>query len=286
MKILNDFDATLLQNDNKFEDEFFKRFTLVKHPIQLSDSIEKDYAFPTFYGDVTCSQAIFLCSYEEALKLMPHEKIKPVRALKGRAVLALSCYEYKNVMGIPPYNEVALTIAIEVDKAKSPALLPLVFNNYSGYYVFSMPVTSRENCIRGNTIWGLPKVTQEIDIDVSGDEAVTVCRETDGTEYFRLRVPKAGKPKKMDETAYLYTRLNGKILKARTDFKGDFAINKNMRVLLKPDMVPDKPFLTLGSTPCGNAIKRLKIDPTPLQLRYVEHMNSCFDFYDETYELR
>lgn len=286
MKILNDFDASLLQNDNKFTDDFFKRFDLKKHKIQLNNSVEKEYSFPTFYGDVTCSQAIFLCSYDEALKLMPHEKIKPVRALKGRAVLAISTYEYKNVMGIPPYNEVAFTIAVEADKKKNPALLPLIFNNYSGYYVFSMPVTSRENCIRGNNIWGLPKVTQEIDIDVTGKEAVTVCRETDGREYFRLRVPKAGKPTKMDETTYLYTRLNGKILKARTDFKGDFTINKNMGVLLKPDTVPEKPFLTFGDTPCGNALRKLKIDPTPLQLRYVEHMNSCFDFYDENYELR
>jgi len=286
MKILNDFDGTLLSNEDKFQDDFFKSFTLQKRKIQLNDKVEKEYSFPTFYGDVTCAQAIFLCSYDEALKLMPHEKIKPVRALKGRAVLAISAYEYKNVMGIPPYNEIALTIAVEVDKAKSPVLLPLMFNNYSGYYVFSMPVTSRENCLRGNNIWGLPKVTQEIDIDVTGDEAVVVCRETDGKEYFRLRVPKAGKPTLMDETTYLYTKLNGKILKARTDFKGNFTISKNIGVLLKPNTVPEKPFLTLGNTPCGNAIKELKVDKTPLQLRYVEHMNSCFDFYDVNYELK
>lgn len=286
MKILNDFDSTLLQNEDKFIDDFFKRFTLKKRRIQLNDKVEKEYSFPTFYSDVTCAQAIFLCSYDEALKIMPHEKIKPVRALKGRAVLAISAYEYKNVMGIPPYNEVALTIAIEVDKAKSPALLPLVFNNYSGYYVFSMPVTSRENCLRGNNIWGLPKVTQEIDIDVTGSEVIVVCYENDGREYFRLRVPKTGKPTPMDETTYLYTRLNGKILKAQTGFKGNFNISKNMGVLLKPDTCPEKPFLTLSDTPCGSAIKKLKVDPTPLQLRYVEHMNSCFDFYDENYELK
>ncbi len=286
MKVLNDFDASLLPNNSKFEDDFFKRFDLKTHKIKLNDQIEKEYSFPTFYGDVTCAQAIFLCSYDEALKLMPHEKIKPVRALKNRAVLAISAYEYKNVMGIPPYNEVAFTIAVEVDKKRNPALLPLIFNNYSGYYVFSMPVTSRENCIRGNNIWGLPKVTQEIDVDVTGEEAVTVCCEADGREYFRLRVPKAGKPTKMDETTYLYSKLNGKILKSRTDFKGDFTISKNMGVLLKPDTVPEKPFLTVGSSPCGKYLSKLKIDPTPLQLRYVEHMNSCFNFYDQNYELK
>jgi hypothetical protein len=286
MKILNDFDGSLLANEDKFQNDFFKRYTLKKRKVQLSETMEKEYSFPTFYSDVTCAQAIFLCSYDEALKLMPHEKIKPVRALRDRAVLAISGYEYKNVLGIPPYNEVALTIAVEADKANSPVLLPLMFNNYSGYYVFSMPVTSRENCLRGNNIWGLPKVTQEIDFDITDNEAIIVCHEADGREYFRLRVPKTGKPTKMDEVTYLFTKLNGKIHKAQTAFKGDFAISKNMGVLLNPKQVPEKAYLTLGDTPCGNVIKRLGVDPTPLQLRYVEHMNACFDYYDENYELK
>ena len=36
-----------------------------------------------------------------------------------RAVLGISCYEYKHVLGIPPYNEIAFTIAVEVDKEKA-----------------------------------------------------------------------------------------------------------------------------------------------------------------------
>lgn len=286
MKILNDFDGSLLHNEDRFSDAFFKRFTLKKHTVHLTETMDKEYSFPTFYSDVTCAQAIFLCSYEEALKLMPHPKIKPVRALKDRAVLAISGYEYKNVMGIPPYNEIALTIAVQADQSANPILLPLMLNNYSGYYVFSMPVTSRENCLRGNNIWGLPKVAQEIDFDSTANEAVIVCRENDGREYFRLRVPKAGKPTAMDETTYLFTKLNGVMHKARTAFKGDFLIEKNLGVLLHPAAAPEKPYLTLGDTPCGNVIRKLAVDPNPLQLRYVEHMNACFDYYDENYELK
>ena len=285
MKILETFDETLLANEEKFQDEFYKRFNLVKRKVQLTETIEKEYQFPTLYGDVTCAQAIFLCSYEAALKLMPHDKIKPVRALKNKAVLAISCYEYKNVLGIPPYNEIAFTLAVEVDKAKSPVLLPLMFNNFSGYHVFSMPVTSQENCLRGNNIWGLPKVTQEIDIDASGAEAVITAYE-DGVEYFSLRVPKAGKPTVMDEQTFLYSKLNGRILKAETNFKGDFLIAKNMGVLLNPNKTPVKPFIQFGDTPCGTLLKNMQICPTPLQLRYVEHMTACFDFYDESYELK
>jgi hypothetical protein len=285
MKIRETFDTTLLANEDKFEDPFFKRFQLKKRKIRLNAEIEKEYNFPTFYSDVTCCQAIFLCSLDAAQALMPHKAVKPVRASKKHAVLAVACYEYKNVLGIPPYNEIAFTLAVDVEKDKSPVLMPLIKNTFSGYFVFSMPVTSRENCLRGNVIWGLPKVTQEIDIDSSGSEALTVAYE-DGKEYFRIRVPKKGKHTPMDQTTYLYPKLNGVVHKAQTNFKGDFLIKKNLGVLLNPKKVPAEPFFTIGDTPCGKVLKDLDLSPMPLQLRYVEHMTACFDYYDESYELK
>ena len=285
MKVLDSFDHTLLANGDQFQDPFFKRFELTRRKVRLTDEIEKEYEFPTLYGDVTCAQAIFLCSLEAAGKLMPHPSVRPVRALKNHAVMAVSCYEYKNVLGIPPYNEIAFTIAVDVEKEKSPVLLPLMRNDYSGYFVFSMPVTSRENCLRGNIIWGLPKVVQNIDIEVADSEAVVTAYEDD-VEYFRLRVPRKGKPTPMDETTYLFPKLDGIVHRAQTNFKGDFLIDKNLGILLNPGKVPVAPFLTIGDTPCGRVLRDLCIQPTPLQLRYVEHMTACFDYYDETYELK
>ena len=285
MKITEEFDGSLLANEDKFQDPFYKRFQLKKRKIRLTGTVEKEYDFPTFYGDVTCAQAIFLCSYSAAKQLMPHPSVQPVRALKNYAVMAVSCYEYRNVLGIPPYNEIAFTIAVDVEKKKSPVLLPLMRNSYSGYFVFSMPVTSRENCLRGNNIWGLPKVTQEINIDADGGEVVVTAFEK-GVEYFRLRAPKKGKETAMDETTYLFPKINGVVHRAQTNFKGNFLIEKNLGVLLNPGKVPAKPFLTIGDTPCGRALKDLRIMPMPLQLRYVEHMAACFDYYDETYELK
>lgn len=285
MDIFNEFDGTLLKNEDKFEDPFFKRFTLNKRKVQLGDVMEKEYMFPTFYGDVTCAQAIFLCSYEKALSLMPHSKIKPVRMPGGRAVLAISCYEYKNVLGIPPYNEIAFTIAVEVDKEKSPVLLPVLKNTNSGFFVFSMPVTSRENCLRGNHIWGLPKVTERIDITTEGGECVIRSFEQDGREYFCLRVPMNGKPKEFDQKTFLFSKLNGKILKAETNFRATMNINMFIKTLISKNANPRKEYLKLSDTKSGKPLSDLDISPLPLQLRYCEHMNSCFDFYDEKYNL-
>ena len=285
MKITDRFDGSLLANQDKFQDPFYQRFQLKRRKVRLTSAMEKEYDFPTLYGDVTCAQAIFLCSYTAAKSLMPHPAVQPVRALKNYAVMAVSCYEYKNVWGIPPYNEIAFTIAVDVEKEKSPVLLPLIRNSYSGYYVFSMPVTSKENCLRGNNIWGLPKVTQAIDIDVSEKEVLVKAYEGN-TEYFRLRVPKEGSKTPMDETTYLYPKLKDVVHKAQTNFKGDFLIKKNLGVLLNPTKKPAKPFLTIGDTPCGRKLKDLRLMPMPLQLRYVEHMCACFDYYDESYELK
>lgn len=286
MKVLNEFDKSLLKNEDKFTDPFFNRFTLKKRKINLGDVMEKEYSFPTFYGDVTCAQAIYLCSYEKALSFMPHPKIKPVRMPGGRAVLAISCYEYKNVMGVPPYNEIAFTIAVEVDKDKSPMLLPLLKNTNSGFYCFSMPVTSRENCLRGNYIWGLPKVTQQIDITTEGNECVIKSYEEDGTEYFSLRVPKSGKPKEFDAKTYLFSKLNGKILKAETNFKATMNINMFAKTLLFKGAKPKQEYMTIGDSKSGQVLKSLDISPLPLQFRYAEGMNSCFDYYDESYNLK
>ena len=108
MKPNRSIEEGLLNNGDRFEDSFFKPFTLrtAPAPLALTDEIEKDYLFPTLYGDVTCGIAIFLCNYERAAAMMPHPSMSPVRMPRGRAVVLFSCYEYRNVLGVEPYNEV------------------------------------------------------------------------------------------------------------------------------------------------------------------------------------
>ena len=218
MKTLLDFGSQILENSDAFRDPFFSRFTL-RHgpkPVQLTDKIAKNYQFPTFYANVTCAIGIFHCDYEKARKIMPHPKITPIRMTRGRALVAFSCYQYKNVMGVPPYNEVAMTIPVLANPRLDLPILPMVAGRLfasAGYYVFGMPVTSRENQIRGNKIWGLPKVTQEIDITEVGDSCLTVVKEDDGTPYFELKVPMSGKNSRFDVSAFLYSKLDERILK-------------------------------------------------------------------------
>lgn len=281
MKPTWEFDESFVKNEDKFQDAFFKRFTLrpAPAPLQLNDRVTKNYLFPTFYGDVTCALAIFLCSYERAASMMLHPRIKPVRMTRGRSLVAFSCYEYKNVMNVAPYNEIAMTIPVMVDPGVNIPVLPMilpVFKNF-GYYVFSMPVTSLENQIRGVKIWGLPKVVQEIDIREDGGDCVTTAREESGEPYFDLRVPMQGAPCEFDVSSYLYTRRGNDFFQSQTCFKGNFNVVKHMGLLFRKNARPDREYLKIYDTPCGRLLKELEIEEHPFQFRFARHMNSCFD---------
>ncbi len=284
MKASKTIPEGMLDNGDLFKNDFFNRFTLREAltPLKLNDSITKNYLFPTFYGDVTCAIGIFLCSYDKAEKLVAenlHPKIKPVKMTRGRSLIAFSCYEYKNVMGVAPYNEIAMAIPVMVNTKFSPPLLPMIMSSFkhSGYYIAGMPVTSYENQLRGNKIWGLPKVTQEIDIRKEGKDCVTTVYDENGKQYFTLRVPTEGTPQNFDVTSNLYTRLDGKILQNETNFKAAFSVNKYMNQLFKKGMKPERNYIQIGSSESARFLRDLEIEEHPFQFRYAEHMSSCFD---------
>ena len=290
MKPTMDIPAQMLDNGNDpvFKNDFFERFTLRKaaRPLQLTDRISKDYLFPTLYGDVTCAIGIFLCSYERAEALIAkelHPRIRPVAITKGRSLIAFSCYEYKNVMGVAPYNEIAMAIPVMVNAKFNPPLLPMIMKfSHFGYYIAGMPVTSYENQMRGNKLWGLPKVTQRIDIRQEGGDCVTTAFEKSGEPYLTIRVPVSGAATKFDETSNLYSRLNGKLLQSETNFRATFNVNKHMDLLFKKDAKPDRAYIEIGNSASAKLLRDLEIEASPFQTRYAEHMSSCFDLCNES----
>ncbi len=274
-------------DDEVFKNEFFKRFTLRKAPapLQLTGNITRDYLFPSFFGEVTCAQLIFFCSYRKAESLVAgdlHPKIKPVRISKGRSIIIFSCYEYKKVMNIRPYNEIAAVIPVMVNTSFRPPLLPMImkFSRF-GYHIAAMPVTSYENQIRGNKIWGMPKVTRRIDIDREGDLIVVSAFEESGGSYLTLRIPVDGKATDFDETSFLYTRLDGRLIQSTTCFRGTFNVNKNTGLLFKKGGRPDINYIEIGNSGSAGILRDLEIEETPFQTRYSDNLASSLDLHNE-----
>ena len=271
-------------DDTVFKNDFFNQFELKPSdkPIELSKSIKRTYNFPTFYADVTCSVGIFMCSYNKAKELIAknlHPKISPVKMTKGRALIAFSCYEYKNVMGVLPYNEIAVAIPIMVNTSFNPPILPMLMSSFDhfGYYIAAMPVTSYENQLRGNKIWGLPKVSHDIDIYSENDLCVTKAFEENGENYLTLKLPKTGKKTAIDVSSNLYSKLDNQILQSPTSFKSTFNVNKNTSLLFNKSSKNDFDYIKIGNTQSAQFLQELEIEKTPFQTRYTEGMSSCFD---------
>jgi len=288
MKPTFEITKDLFENQDQFDNDFFKRFKLrhAPEPIKLTDETSKNYLFPTLYGDVTCAIGIFMCSYEKAAKMMLHPSIKPIRMPKGRSLVVFSCYIYKNVLGVAPYNEIAMTIPVMVDPVVNVPVLPMIlpiFNKF-GYYVFSMPVTSLENQLRGLNIWGLPKVVQDIELAEKDGDCVTTAKEESGETYFELSVPMEGTPTNFDVKSNLYSRMGDELLQSQTCFNGEFKVTKHMDQLFKKGATPDREYLKIGDTPSGKVLKELEIDSHPFQFRYAQTMNACFDLANPNFK--
>lgn len=296
MQANDQFSADLLDNESLFQDAFFKRFEL-RHrptPLNLTDDIAKDYRFPTFYGDASCAIAIFHCDYAAAKAMMPHPSMEPVKMTKGRSLVIFSCYEYRNVMNVAPYNEIAMTIPVVVNGAMNAPVLTMLLGDKLknfGYHVFHMPVTSLENRIRGRKIWGLPKTLENIHIENKHDWVSVKASVGNEAPYFQLNIPATGSDQSFDVSSNLYSVLEGHRLKSETHFKGTFAINKNLSTLLqRAAITSDQGFentgsaLQLGEGEVADRLRKLKIEAQPFQTRYTASMNACFDLPIERVE--
>ena len=108
-------------------------------------------------------------------------------------------------------------------------------------------------------------------------QTVTVACEEDGTPYLTIRVPMEGSPREFDTTSYLYTRLEGKLLRSETNFRATFNVNKHMGLLFKKNVKVGRRFIEIGNTRSADILRELEIEEHPFQTRYAEHMSSCFD---------
>ncbi|MCI5056489.1 MAG: acetoacetate decarboxylase family protein [Flavobacteriales bacterium] len=271
-----ELEETVLDNIDTFQNSFFQRHipALAHENVQLNDDVSKAYQFPTLYGNVSCSIGIFFCNYDRAQEILPNEHYSPVKMLKNRTVVIFSTYQYRDVLGVKSYNEIGMTIPVFY-KDSGPAVLPLLKKDMKnfGYHVFSMPVTSYENQLRGLRIWGLPKVVERIDIEVKNGWSNTKAFDKDNKAYFELNIPCSGKKTMLDENNWLYSNFEGKDQITRSHLYGSFNVQKfSSRILFNKKSKHH--YLIVGDSERANTLNKLEIDPAPLQLRYCENMSS------------
>jgi Acetoacetate decarboxylase (ADC) len=285
---VSSFDEQLLENSSDFQNDFYRQFRLrnAATPLRLSEGITKNYFFPTMYGDVTVSVAMFFCSLDAAKKFMPKPEMVPVDMGQGRSLVIISSYHYGKVSGIAPYNEIGISIPVLIGTKQHLPALPILLSdiNQLGYYVLSMPVTTLENRIRGQKLWGLPKVVQEINLHPDGDDYVTEANDESGEKYLELRIPMNGKETDVKQRTDLYSILEGKIQRSTSKTDGKFAITKFSRTWFQKGLPPERSYLWIGDSPSGSILRQLEIEPQPFQVRFGLGVSSIFDLPHAEFE--
>jgi hypothetical protein len=89
-----------------------------------------------------------------------------------------------------------------------------------------------------------------------------------------------GASQRLDETGHLYSIREGEIVKAQTNFKGDFKVNKHMGLLFNKGKKSESPLLSLGNSPRSEVLKKLEIEESVFQTRWCPSMEACFDLGD------
>lgn len=256
-----------IEQGDSFNAPFFQKFPSAPLDLELAPGVIKTYQFPTFYDQETLSAGLFLCDYDEAAKLLP-SSLRPLSFGMGRAALMVSSFRYGKVRGIRPYNEVAIAILVQKPSQGDGGTLTFLREGGKNVtsYVVSMPVTSFENQIRGQKIWGLPKVVQEIDLRQIGNEFVTTVYDEPGQPYLEFRVPMTGKSETLDQSVKLYSELSGKGLESRSFAQGLGFTTMNAAVLFgAAGSTTGYAPLSLSASPAAAMLRRLKISPVPLK---------------------
>lgn len=257
-----------VDNAASFEADFFKQWPLIKKSIPLASGATKEYLFPTLYNRVVTSVAVFTCDDQAVAKLIEDPSLEPIKIMPGHALLTVTSYRYNDVRGVPPYNEVAISVLVkdrETPTQVISTLISLAHMRDISAYVLSMPVTTLENQIRGRTIWGLPKDVRPIGLRQVGSDFVTTVTNDDGKVLFELAVPMTGESKAKHQSFKLRSVLNGQALISSTEAKGEYAASSSVKGFL-PHMV--KKHLVIGDAPESQWLKTLNVNPTAIHTEF------------------
>lgn len=142
---------------------------------------------PILYYDTSHVLAFFFVDRAAAERHVQHQGLRVALSWRGRTLIALAGYEYRNST-VGPYFEVGLAIpVVPEDAPPGERWLQVLrdeedFRRDLGFHVLHLPVTTEAANIAGRDIWGLPKFVTAIDVQHCGRAVSVRVDDPDGGE--------------------------------------------------------------------------------------------------------
>lgn len=166
---------------------------------------------PAIVTDASAATATYLVDARAARRLLPGAELEVVELFPGRALLGLTCVDYReNDLG--DYREIS--VALFVRERSAPAGLPVLeaalalARGRLATYIHRLPVDQSFTCEAGRRIWGFPKTVDEIEVEYTSDRVH--CRwAVDGALVLRFSAPRGGTRRLPDNELVTYSYIEG-----------------------------------------------------------------------------
>ncbi|WP_442753673.1 acetoacetate decarboxylase family protein [Methylocystis sp. JAN1] len=222
---------------------------------QVELSSGRRVGLPVRYLDWTAILAHFPAPASAVRRLLPSKTLAPVLIAPGTAILSVAAVEYRRIVGITPYNEVAIMVPVlhkpVFNIPALPLFFPRLFKSF-GFFILNMPVNAEESRELGVKVWGYPRFLAEIEFDEIDN--VRRCRvRLEGKDFLTLDVQQF--PAKIQSVDFcIYTVKDGRLLRHRAETEGLYGLSP----------FPGGAALAFGDHPLAQALRGLGVGKKPI----------------------
>jgi hypothetical protein len=182
---------------------------------------------PVLYEAASTALAFFHVQHVRAAELLAGTPLAPVRFARGAAVAAVVAHDFRST-SVGPYREVGTALAVvprSVAAASSPTwhLAAGPAHHDVGWYILDLPGTSASVDAGGRELWGFPKFTARIDVDLAhGRTVALVHAPTAGEEPIVQLEGTVGSSVTLGAVnLVLYTLKEGRLLRTFVETRGE-----------------------------------------------------------------
>jgi hypothetical protein len=205
---------------------------------------------PVFYYDLSCVMVHFLTSLEAIRRLLPSDRLQPMRITPRTAVTTVTFYQHRD-SDIGAYNELLVGFPVTIDR-RAPMGWGFVRSEITGASICirHLPVTTEIARDLGIDVAGYPKILADIEVDASGGR-VSCAAAAEGRTILTMSIDQP-RPKPV------FRRWSVDAITVREGFVQRVPAVKHLRHLGR-SMRGDRVQLELGDHPIGEEMRSLDL---------------------------
>jgi len=215
---------------------------------------------PAHYRDSSFFGALFSARSSRIRPLLPDTAIHPVEIIPGKALVAVSAFEFRDT-DIDPYNEVAVAFLVRRGKRSLPVINALQYASRGLFDVFVWYITVNTEIAQygGQTLYGYPKTITDIDFR-QGEGRVSCTVDDERGRLLTFSGRRIRTPSRRAVRVRTFSRKNGHLLVSNM-----FWDYLEHGVSFRPDAAT----LDLnGAHPVGKELAAIGLGKRPLMVQY------------------